>query len=116
MAPKSNKSAKDIDMTSFDFVTATCGACHPGGGPLEFDRNGKRYDKFMADTANHMISMGNNNFDGDYYKADWNNTGVIEADCQMCHLAEYNYKERNNQLAKMEFQVGCNTRKRTGYC
>jgi len=104
LAPKSNKSAKDIDMTSFDFVTATCGACHPGGGPLEFDRNGKRYDKFMADSANHMISMGNNNFDGDYYKADWNNTGVIEADCQMCHLAEYNYKERNNQLAKWNFK------------
>lgn len=32
------------------------------------------------------------------------NSGVIEADCQMCHLAEYNYKERNNHLAKWNFK------------
>ena len=104
LAAKNNKSAKEIDMTSFDFITATCGACHPGGGSLEFDRNGKRYDKFMADTANRMMALGNNNFDGDYYKANWANTGVIEADCQLCHLPEYNYKERNKQLEKWNFR------------
>lgn len=104
LAAKNNHSAKDIDMTSFDFITATCGACHPGGGPLEFDRNGKRYDKFMADTSNRMKALGENNFDGDYFKANWVNTGVIEADCQLCHLPEYNYKERNNQLAKWNFK------------
>ena len=104
LAAKNNQSAKDIDMTSFDFITATCGNCHPGGGPLEFDRNGKRYDKFMADSLNHMKALANNNFDGDYYKANWANTGVIEADCQLCHLPEYNYKERNNQLAKWNFK------------
>jgi len=104
LAAKSNSSAKDIDMTSFDFITATCGNCHPGGGSLEFDRNGKRYDQFMADSTNHLTAYGNNNFDGDYFKSNWKNTGVIEADCQLCHLPEYNYKERNNQLAKMNFK------------
>jgi hypothetical protein len=44
LAPKKNPSARTIDMTSFDFVTATCGNCHPGGGPLEFDREGKWRD------------------------------------------------------------------------
>jgi len=44
LAPKKNMSERLIDMTSFGFVTATCGDCHPGGGPLEFDREGKRYD------------------------------------------------------------------------
>lgn len=34
LAPKKNDSSRMIDMTSFDFVTATCGNCHPGGGPL----------------------------------------------------------------------------------
>lgn len=38
-----NAGARGIDMTSFDFVTATCGTCHPGGGPMELDRDGKRY-------------------------------------------------------------------------
>jgi len=104
LAPKNNKSAKEIDMTSFDFITATCGACHPGGGPLEFDRNGNRYDKFMADSTNKLVAMGTNNFDGDYYKSNWVNTGVIEADCQLCHLPEYNYKKRNKQLEKWNFR------------
>jgi len=104
LAAKNNKSGKEIDMTSFDFITASCGACHPGGGPLEFDRNGKRYDTFMADTANKLKALGENNFDGDYYKSNWANTGVIEADCQLCHLPEYNYKERNKQLEKWNFK------------
>ncbi len=104
LAAKNNESAKDIDMTSFDFITATCGNCHPGGSSLEFDRNGNRYDLFMADSANHLTALGNNHFDGDYYKANWAATGVIEADCQMCHLPEYNYKERNNQLTKLNFK------------
>ena len=104
LAPKNNKSAKEIDMTSFDFVTATCGACHPGGGPLEFDRNGHRYDTWMADTSHHLKVLGENNFDGDYFKANWSQTGVIEADCQLCHLPEYNYKERNKQLEKWNFR------------
>ncbi|MFZ3136444.1 MAG: hypothetical protein WA126_03520 [Thermodesulfovibrionales bacterium] len=32
LASKKNDNARTIDMTSFDFVTATCGNCHPGGG------------------------------------------------------------------------------------
>ena len=28
LAPKKNANARGIDMTSFDFVTATCGTCH----------------------------------------------------------------------------------------
>ena len=51
LAAKRNSSARLIDMTSFEFVTATCGNCHPGGGPLEFDRDGYRYDARMRDPA-----------------------------------------------------------------
>ncbi|MFO7616667.1 MAG: multiheme c-type cytochrome [Bacteroidales bacterium] len=104
LAPKENQSAVEIDMTSFDFITASCGACHPGGGPLEFDRNGNRYDLFMADTANKMKPLGENGLDGDYFKANWSGSGVIEADCQLCHLPEYDYKERNKQLEKWNFK------------
>lgn len=104
LAPKYNTNARMIDMTSFDFVTATCGNCHPGGGPLEYDRDGKRYDKVMNDTSYHYIAGGNNNLDGDYFKARWNETGVIEADCMLCHLPEYDYKGRNAQLEKLNFK------------
>jgi hypothetical protein len=104
LAFKKNNSAKDIDMTSFEFITATCGYCHPGGGPLEFDRDGIRYDKKMKDTINKFTAGGDNNFDGDYYKASWNETGVIEGDCMLCHVPEYNYKGRNAMLDSLNFK------------
>jgi len=104
LARKNNSNARMIDMTSFDFVTATCGNCHPGGGPLEFDRDGKRYDEWMRDPASGLTPGGENNLDGDYYKARWSETGVIEADCLLCHMPEYDYKKRNDELAKLNFR------------
>ncbi len=104
LAPKKNTKARMIDMTSFDFVTATCGACHPGGGPMEYDRDGLRYDARMRDPAAGLTPGGDNGLDGDYFKARWSETGVIEADCLLCHLPEYDYKKRNDQLADLNFK------------
>jgi hypothetical protein len=89
LASKKNSNPRTIDMTSFDFVTATCGNCHPGGGPLEFDREGQRYDHRMADPASGLTPGGENGLDGDYFKARWSETGVIEADCLLCHSPEF---------------------------
>jgi hypothetical protein len=104
LAPKQNASARTIDMTSFDFVTATCGNCHPGGGPLELDREGKRYDTWMLDPRSDLVPGGENGLDGDYYKARWSETGVIEADCLLCHMPEYDLKKRNAELANLNFR------------
>ncbi|MDP3000719.1 MAG: cytochrome c3 family protein [Bryobacterales bacterium] len=104
LAPKKNASARAIDMTSFDFVTATCGNCHPGSGPMEYDRDGKRYDHRMSDAASGLTPGGDNGLDGDYFKARWSETGVIEADCLLCHMPEYDYKKRNAQLANLNFR------------
>jgi hypothetical protein len=104
LAPRENPSARAIDMTSYDFVTATCGNCHPGGGPMEFDRDGIRYDRKMADPQSGFSPGGENALDGDYYKARWSETGVIEADCLLCHMPEYDYGRRNAQLASLNFR------------
>jgi len=104
LAPKKNTSARTIDMTSFDFVTATCGTCHPGGGPMEYDRDGKRYDAWMKDPASGLTAGGENGLDGDYYKARWSETGVIEADCLLCHMPEYDFKKRGGELANLNFR------------
>ncbi len=104
LAPKKNTNPRMIDMTSFDFVTATCGNCHPGGGPLEYDRDGKRYDERMRDPRSGMKAGAPNGLDGDYFKARWSETGVIEADCLLCHLPEYDYKGRNKQLEQLNFR------------
>ena len=90
-------------MTSFNFAVA-CGKCHPGGGPLEYDRTGIRYDHFASDPKNKITSGGNNHFDGDYYKAQWQETGVIEADCLLCHSPRYNMDERNKQISFLNFK------------
>jgi len=104
LAAKQNSGARLIDLTSFEFVTATCGNCHPGGGPMEFDRDGHRYDEKMRDPAAGFTPGGDNAFDGDYYKARWSETGVIEADCLLCHMPEYDFGMRNSQLASLNFR------------
>ena len=68
-------------MTSFSFITSGCGVCHPGGGPAEFDREGRRYDRWMSNAVSGFSASADNDFDGDYYQARWSETGVLEADC-----------------------------------
>ncbi len=104
LAPKSNASPTTIDMTSATFITAGCGNCHPGGGPLEFDRDGKRYDEWMRDPASGLTPGGDNRFDGDYFKTRWSDSGVLEADCLICHLPEYDINKRNDHLKKLNFR------------
>jgi hypothetical protein len=104
LARKRNKRARNIDMTSFEFVTMTCGDCHPGGGPLEYDRAGQRYDEFASKPANRITPGGDNAFDGDYFQARWAETGVLEADCLMCHLPGYDKKARDAQVKALNFR------------
>lgn len=71
-----------------------CDGCHTGGGWMEKDRHGNRYDEVDPATVK--------NLDGDYFNRgtdtnnlpttgdivsqwDWKKSGVVEADCMMCH-------------------------------
>lgn len=104
LSPKKNESAATIDLTAFTFFTSPCGACHPGGGPAEYDRDGKRYDRWMSDPASGLTSKGENNLDGDYYQARWSETGVLEADCLLCHMPQYDFAQRKKQLGAWNFR------------
>ena len=93
MAQKKNASQLTFDIGAAEEV-ATCASCHPGGGPYEFDRTGKRLDSVNSDDVSAL--------DGDYYtyssdetksgavakphKFDWRKSGSLEADCFTCHL------------------------------
>ena len=102
-AKKHNETPDQIDLTVYDFVGFSgtgpdqppCGACHPGGGGLEFDRNGHRYDEYLAAHPGLRDSL-----DGDYYRSNWDKSGVVEADCFICHFKGYNFDARVDQLEK----------------
>jgi len=94
---KQNKSQAEIGFTPYQYSQA-CGACHAGGGPMERDRDGQRYDVRQGEHAQLAQSM-----DGDYYGAAWDKSGVVEADCLMCHLVDYDAKARASELSKANF-------------
>ncbi|MBS0000448.1 MAG: hypothetical protein KFF73_15820 [Cyclobacteriaceae bacterium] len=103
LSPKKNEHESVMDMTSYTFVNK-CGVCHPGGGPLEYDRDNIRYDEKTTGNSNHYTDGGINDLDGDYYKASWQKSGVIEADCFICHLPDYNNQIRVEQITKYNFR------------
>ncbi len=104
LSPKQNESAASMDMTSFSFLAEGCGACHPGGGSAELDRAGKRYDAWMADPRSGLQAGADNGFDGDYYQARWTESGVLEADCLICHLPGYQMQERRGQIERWNYR------------
>ncbi len=107
LAKKHNDSPDEIDMTTYEFVGFSdnrfgplpCGACHPGGGGLQYDRDGDRYDDVLTDNPELAETL-----DGDYYQSKWDKSGVVEADCFLCHLPGYNYEARVEQLQSGNYQ------------
>ena len=106
MAKKSNQNPSEIDKSSFFFVR-NCGACHPGGGFGEYDRKGNLYYSEETKKFGYELSGDDPNLDGDYtsfstgspdYVASWDRSGVNEADCLICHLKGYQWKERGTMI------------------
>lgn len=110
LAKKVNTHPDEIDLTPFDFIARVpepfkgyqkpgCAACHPGGGMLELDRSGQRYDRRMAADPGLAQSL-----DGDYAGSRWDRTGVIEADCLLCHSDRYDLQTRIRQMKAQNFK------------
>lgn len=66
---------------------------------MEYDREGKRYDLTLK--ANPGLAQS---LDGDYYQSHWDKSGVVEADCFICHLPNYNFGLRNVHLKMWNFK------------
>jgi len=103
LSQKRNDAPVAMDMTAYTFIQA-CGACHPGGGSAEYDRDGKRYDQWIRDSSSGFADGADNNYDGDYYQARWGESGVLEADCLLCHLPGYNYNARSKQISLLNYR------------
>jgi hypothetical protein len=114
LAKKVNQHPSEIDKSSFSFVQ-NCGACHPGGGWSEYDRRGQLYYNEEGKKFGYEDSGGSPLLDGDYtpfsngnanYGAPWDQSGVSEADCLICHLKGYQWKERGATLRGKFFKYG----------
>jgi hypothetical protein len=114
LAKKVNRSPSEIDKSSF-FFARECGVCHPGGGPSEYDRDGNLYYNEETKKWGYELSGINPLLDGDYTPysmgdpddgAPWNKSGVSEADCLLCHLKGYRWKERGAALRGRFFKEG----------
>jgi len=114
LAKKVSPSSSEIDKSSF-FFARECGPCHSGGGPTEYDRHNHLYYNEEAKKWGYELSGINPNLDGDYtpysmgdpdYGASWNRSGLSEADCLLCHLKGYQWKERGAVLRGRFFKEG----------
>ncbi len=112
MAGKTNTSLSQIDKSVF-FFAQKCGKCHPGGGGLEYDRDGHKYYDDQTGKFGYQLSDRDPTLDGDYtafaagnpnFGAPWDQSGVAEADCLICHLKGYNWKARNAALNGRKFR------------
>jgi Cytochrome c554 and c-prime/Divergent InlB B-repeat domain len=114
LARKSNTSTTQIDKSSY-FFTFQCGICHPGGGPTQYDRDGRLYwdgTQFGYGGGVTVLPTAAR-LDGDYgfvvprdgpggvpaagtptLANGWRKNGVLEADCLLCHLQGYNWRNR----------------------
>ncbi len=107
LAKKNNANINDFaDKGSAGWVQA-CIGCHNGGGWMEKDRDGNRYDTVDPATVTAL--------DGDYYNRgtdennqptdtsvvsqwNWQKSGVVEADCFLCHYRFDDLKVFDSQL------------------
>lgn len=110
LAKKHNTHPDEIDLSVFDFIAQGppaskdfqkpgCAGCHPGGGLMEFDRDGFRYDTRLAENPKLAQTL-----DGDYYNSQWDKTGVIEPDCFVCHASRYSMQTRIRQMKQLNFK------------
>jgi hypothetical protein len=99
-AGKQNADESSMDMTAF-YWAFNCGACHAGGGGMEFDRDGHRYWDEATGQFGYEVTgrdAGDVRLDGDYAFLDdsdgslsaapWDRTGVAGPECLHCHRAD----------------------------
>ena len=123
VASKTNRDIRQIDRTTYDWIgglgktgpkgetlSRACGACHPGGGPMEYGR-GKQG---RPDLTKNLIAGEKTNrtaLDGDYSswmtpdgRSHFRESGVLEADCLLCHGPSYRFDARVRQINRRNYR------------
>lgn len=110
LAKKSNTSASDFSDHGAAGYVQRCANCHSGGGWMEKDRDGVRYDKkdmstvpaLDGDYYNRGTDENNNEADSSVVsKWNWNKSGVVENDCFLCHVDFEGLKSMNPEVGEI---------------
>ena len=110
LAKKKNATADDFADQGSAGLVKRCVGCHTGGGWMEKDRHGTRYDEtnpasiteLDGDYFNRGTDSNNNKADVNVVSRwDWNKSGVVEADCMLCHTDF-------NAMQKFDPKLGAN--------
>jgi len=90
-------------LSAFQFALQF-GPYHPGGGRLELDAAGNRYDTFLAEHP-ELRTATEPQPSPEYFRSRWDQSGVLENDCLACHALEgYDHVERAGQIASLNFK------------
>jgi len=87
------------DMTTAEWLM-TYGDRIPGGGPATTSRSGEPLTKLVATSSNPETAIADPST-GKPTTWDWNQSGVMEMDCFLCHL-----DKPNNDARAAELQAG----------
>ncbi len=104
LTPADNKQKEEFDFGTPDWLRS-CGTCHVGGGIGEFDRKGRKYNEVEVRSLS--------NLDPDYHlysqkydrviSWDWQESGLAEVDCFLCHIPNFNRIARDTQMREGYF-------------
>ncbi len=116
LAAKKNADRLRMDLSAYDWIgggklnaaqkikSPACGWCHPGGGPMEYGRNAAGRADLSLTLAQAEQGKADPR-DGDFSsrftpdsRSHFRESGVVEADCLICHLPGYRMEARNEQL------------------
>ena len=118
LAKKINAGESDFADKGTAGLVQRCVGCHTGGGWMEKDRKGHRYDE--------TDPLAVKPFDGDYFNRgtdennqsastelvtqwDWKKSGVVEADCFLCHADRNAMIKTDAQLVTPDATTGEDT-------
>ena len=90
-----------VDLTTADWIKRF-GSRHAGGGPSVYSRDGSS----LLELAPGVDSVETSSIDaqsGDLLPWDWQESGVVEMNCFLCHWTEPNNEERVSRLQEGEF-------------
>ena len=91
-----------VDLTTPEWLM-TIGIRHVGGGPAEYSRNGNKLTELSINDMDPQTSIIDQST-GEIKSWDWEDSGVVEMNCFLCHIPNPDNKSRQESLHSGDFR------------